>query len=291
MKKNFLYLNKNKIVIGLLAMVFVFAYSCRKESTLPLTEKKSPEAIEIPDYRTETEPEMVGRLHNEYLSDYYSQLSARVVAESGIENLTEAHFRNIVFAYINDSITGTGWDDTKTEMRDNFAAITNVANPEDAIERSITSIQNSTYGSSNFREYLVNMIQTASTLADNQIAGFIEDTKTDATGTFSGTELNIILASLETFESSVTYWTDHEDEWIELIDPNDEMNITSFPKSSIGSADMGGAAAGGTAGALLGGTATLGAATVPAWFAGAVIGGISNSIGQAVSELWDWLWG
>lgn len=289
MKKN-IFNPSTKLIIGVMALAIVFIYSCKKESNMPLSSGTAQEVWETPNTRSETQPQMVGRLHTEYLENYYSQLFAYATAANGIENLTQTHFRGIVDAYITDSIVGSGWSNFKTDTRNRFYGITDVLNPDDAIEANITDIENSSYGSQAFREYLVNIIQTARALEDDQIAGFITTTKYDAEQEFSEEELDIILSALETFESSVNYWTAHESEWISLIDPNGEMNIDNFKKGGIGTADMSGAAAGGTAGALIGGSVTLGTGSVPGWLAGAVVGGVSNSIGEAVGQLWDWLW-
>lgn len=258
---------------------------CQKETPLQ-NPSSAGQVSETFDLRTGeiSIHEQVGIMHNLYVEAYYNELNAKV-NQIGYNALNPSHVRTAFRKSVTDDVNGN--NQLRNYFKGEFNTVQSLQNPTEIRAYLTDKINNSNFSDA-FKTWSINFMNTASGLTkDEDIAALIQQGKREALA-FTGIERDVVLASVYTFQYSVEYWAVNSSKWENLVDPNDE--VQNQTKASYGAADMGGAAAGGTAGALIGGTATIGTLTAPGWAVGAVVGGVSSTIGQAVSDFWEWLW-
>jgi hypothetical protein len=107
-------------------------------------------------------------------------------------------------------------------------------------------------------------------------------------------ERGLLLSTASTARYSAGFWIDNlesiQSKFGSLLLKGNE-NLQKLPRwlRELIAADVSGAAGGWVVGALVGGTVTLGTLTVPAGAAGALTGGVGNSVTSGVSSLWNWI--
>lgn len=103
---------------------------------------------------------------------------------------------------------------------------------------------------------------------------------------------------------SSEYWLENYESWDNLFETmssstGEPQILPRFPGygrrypncpncKRMAAADTGGAVVGGLMGAVAGGTMTLGIGTLPGWAAGAVLGGLGASTGEAWNIFIEW---
>lgn len=232
----------------------------------------------------------LGAFHNEYMDRYFESLKAKIY-EKGYHNLTRADFKKVLQEEVLSIVSGAtpARGITVGYAESLYDDIVRFGGPGETIDRLKGDLEKLP-GSQPFITLLCQvLLEARAVCTQDEKEAFIANYIKVGEETLEGVELEILKAGLDVFDHSFTYWNRKLGKIRDLIDPDHQGDLRVGP-GGIGSSDMGGAVSGGVTGAIIGGSVTLGGAAVPGWLAGAAVGGLSSSIGEAVSQFWDWLW-
>lgn len=269
---------KSKLIVAVMLIVGIAAFvSCEKEIAVSLESNKD----EIASLK------MAGIEHNKGL-DYVlqklksSKKKGQLNLKSSVDILSVVKGSTKEFLKINSELINAENSSTAIEYAEysfdwveNSHLAKSLKNStsdlwDPSVEESLTLKQ---------KELLVILNSAISNieLDLNATLEVFENVRNRANNECSEEELIAILAAIEIGTNSMTYWSEHIDEWATVFSTDLKSTKGWFNWKKVGGADVKGAVTGGVTGAITGAGAGI----------GALGGGVGASAGAAALELWN----
>lgn len=232
----------------------------------------------------------IGEFHNQMLDNYYDELKSKMNQVGNA--LQKSHFRNVAKTVLNNTYSHSQNGKIKNFAMDVYDNRIELNSTEDNIQLSIDEINASTYGSPALKSFLISVITQGQTKLDIiAVECFCTERKDCANGCLSGDELKIAIAAVNVYKSSYDYWGLNYNKWRDLINPDDNDDMTPSQRASVAGADAAGFSTGAFWGAA-GGTAFLpGVGTVTGAYAVGLAGAAWASATAAIGNFWDYWFG
>ena len=282
-----------KLIYGRLffTLVGMIIVGCQKENTIQPNGRTNTSSESLSSYL-----KVAGEEHNRGLDYVYEQLKAEKVNLKSIrndkstvlrlsKNYTKQFLEKSEVTFVKQNI-----ENTTKEMDISFALVSKKENSSSMRKNGETNkLWSYTIEDSlSFKQKeLLTMLSNAvddNSLDLQQILKVFEDVKIRAKTECSQEEYYVILAAIEIGKSSLTYWFNNHDKWIDLANEGQARQMaTSFNWREVGKVDV---ASGVGAAAATGVVALFGPV---GWgvFAGATLGGaVGGSVTDIILQLW-----